>query len=317
MTLRVIFAGSPDFALPSLQCLVNGNAEIVAVITQPDRPKGRGRRLTPSPVKQFANSHGLRILQPHKFSSDLIEQVASLEPDVMIVVAFGLILPVDLLQLPKFGCINVHASLLPRWRGAAPVARAIEAGDAKTGITIMQMDAGLDTGPIVSQVQLPIEADATTASLQGRLATVGADELIHVLGSLPDQLSNAIPQDESFATYAVKLNISESRINWDLSALDIVRKIQAYNPWPVARTEYENTGLRIWSAGHYPYVNDSVEPGEVIESSKRSLIVGAGENAVRITSLQREGKNRMETANFLAGFPIRTGVILGSNSTVN
>lgn len=317
MTLRVIFAGTPEFALPSLQCLANSNTNIVAVITQPDRPKGRGRKLTPSPVKQFADVHGYKILQPQTFSSDLIKKIANLEPDVMIVVAFGLILPVDLLQLPKYGCINVHASLLPRWRGAAPVARAIEAGDVKTGITIMQMDAGLDTGPMLSRVELSIEAGDTTASLQTRLATIGSVELIKVLKSLPDYLQNATAQDESQATYAAKLNISQSRIDWSLPAIDIVRKIHAFNPRPIARTEIETSRLRIWTAEHYPYSKDSQVPGEVIQSSSRSLVVCAGKNAVRILSLQREGKKRMEVTNFLAGFPIQAGSILGSSSAAD
>lgn len=313
MTLRAVFAGSPEFALPSLQCLARGDAEIVAVVTQPDRPKGRGRKLASPPVRQYADHCGFRVLQPRKFSSALIEEIASLKPDVMIVVAFGLILPDDILQIPEFGCINVHASLLPRWRGAAPVARAVEAGDATTGITIMQMDAGLDTGPIISQVELPVAADDTTSSLQARLAVAGAHELANVLKSLPDRLGGAIAQDESLATYAPKLSISESRIDWNLPAVDIVRKIRAYNPWPVARTKYESTSLRIWAAEHCQRMRESAAPGEVIESSKRTLIVSAGDNAVQVTSLQREGRNRMNVASFLAGFPIRTGAVLGSS----
>ncbi len=307
MTLRVVFAGTPAFALPSLRSLVESQADVAAVITQPDRPKGRGRKLAQPPVKQFAEERGLCVIQADRISVDLTAQVASLQPDVMIVVAFGLIVPPKLLKIPKYGCINVHASLLPRWRGAAPVARAIEAGDSTTGVTMMQMDEGLDTGAIIARRECTIAENDTTLSLTEKLAEVGAQQLRETLDSLPGCLQDAIPQESSAATYAAKLSVAESPIDWQQSASQIVRKIHAYNPWPAARTTYQGMGLRIWSAKVESHGAGVDTAGEVVESRDRSLVIQAGNGAVRIVELQREGKRRMAAADFLSGFAVPAG----------
>lgn len=314
--LRVIFAGTPEFALPSLQSLVESDVEVVAVLTQPDRPKGRGRKLTAPPVKLFCEDHGIQVLQTDRITDELIDELDSFTPDVMVVVAFGLLLPVELLQLPKYGCINVHASLLPKWRGAAPVARAIEAGDSKTGVTIMHMDVGLDTGPILSQVECAIQPDDTAETLQQKLAVLGAQQLLNTLNALPLKLKESSPQTDSLASYAAKLTVTESFIDWNLSADEIVRKVRAYNPWPIARTIYQGMGIRIWSAQVTTHT-EITSPGKVIESTSRGVIVGTGHNAVNILSLQRDGKKRMRVQEFLSGFPISPGSIFGHGPKVD
>ena len=309
-SLRAIFAGTPEFAIPSLQSLIKSNFEVVAVLTQPDRPKGRGRKLTAPQVKLFCEDHGIQVLQTHRITDELIDELDSLAPDVMVVVAFGLLLPVELLQLPKYGCINVHASLLPKWRGAAPVARAIEAGDRKTGVTIMHMDVGLDTGPMLSQVECAIQMDDTTETLQQKLAVLGAQELMKTLNSLPQKLKESSPQLDSLASYATKLTVAESFIDWNLSADEIVRKVRAYNPWPIARTIYQGMGIRIWSAQVCTHEGIAT-PGKVIECTSRGVIVGAGHDAVNILCLQRNGKRRMRVQEFLSGCPISPGSTFG------
>ncbi len=314
--LRAIFAGTPEFALPSLQCLVESDVEVIAVLTQPDRPKGRGRKLTAPPVKLFCEDKGIRVLQTHRITRELIEELQKLSPDVMVVVAFGLLLPAELLQLPKYGCINVHASLLPKWRGAAPVARAIEAGDGKTGVTIMHMDVGLDTGPMLSQLECAIQSDDTTDTLQQKLAVLGAQELLKTLNTLPQKLKESSPQLDSQASYASKLTVAESFIDWNLSADEIVRKVRAYNPWPIAKTIYQGMGIRIWAAQVFSY-SGMATPGEVIECSSGGVIVGAGHDAVKILCLQRDGKKRMRVQEFLSGLPISPGSIFGHGSKVD
>ena len=315
--LRVIFAGTPDFALPTLSCLLTARFNVVAVVTQPDRPKGRGRKLTAPPVKQLAQSHDIHVLQPTTVTGDLVDEIRQLEPDVMVVVAFGLILPPHLLDVPQYGCINVHASLLPRWRGAAPIARAIAAGDRETGVTIMQMDAGLDTGPMLSQVKCPIESSDTADILAKRLAELGALELQNTLQALPESLSNAQLQDDRQATYAAKLSVAEAMLDWRQSAIELVRKIHACNPWPSARTQYENTKLKIWRAEVCSLTESSHEPGEVVESNRHGIVVGAGQDAVRILHLQRDGKRAMSAGDFIAGFQVPVGSKFGQLENMN
>lgn len=307
MKPRVIFAGTPEFALPSLKHLVEHDFEIVSVLTQPDRPKGRGRKLSAPPVKQYAEIHNIEIIQPDRITGDLIEGLGRLEPEVIVVVAFGLILPPELLELPKFGCINVHASLLPRWRGAAPIARAIEAGDRNTGVTIMQMDAGLDTGPMLSQIKCPIHASDTATTLHDSLAKMGAAELIRVLKILPQYLEKATRQIESEATYAAKLRATEAAIDWQKPASQLVRKIHALNPWPIARAVYQGMNLRIWRAEEFSTSTTTFVPGEVIDSGRQGVVVGTGQGAVRILCVQREGKRKMSAADFLSGCPVQVG----------
>ncbi len=302
-SLRVIFAGTPEFALPSLQSLVESDVAISAVLTQPDRPKGRGRRLTAPPIKQYAEEQGLAVRQTERITTALIDEMANLRPDVMVVVAYGLILPARILALPQYGCINVHASLLPRWRGAAPVARAIEAGDRVTGVTIMQMNAGLDTGPILAQAKCAIASDDTTAVLQSKLAELGAQQLIRTLRSLPEHRPLGIIQDENKATYASKLTVQEAWVDWRLPAITIERKIHALNPWPGARAVYQGEPLRLWSA---EVVSDhpGAIAGELVASAKNELVVQTGRGVIRLLSLQREGKRQLPAAAFLAGYPM-------------
>ena len=312
MTLRVIFAGTPDFAVPSLEKLVDSRVQVAAVLTQPDRTKGRGRMLAEPPVKSFAQQHQLPVIQTERLNSDVVEEVRLLNADMMVVVAFGLILPRALIELPRYGCVNVHASLLPRWRGAAPVARAIEAGDTETGVTIMQMDEGLDTGEILSQAQCPIEPNDTTATLHHKLSKLGASELIRLLPEICSHSVQPLPQNEKDATYAAKLNTMEAAIDWRLPAVEIVRKIRAYNPWPVARTRIDSLRLRIWEAQLCEEISRSGKPGEVLDAGKYRLDVMAGEGALSITSLQRDGKNRMAASDFLAGHQIPPGSVFAS-----
>ena len=312
MTLRVIFAGTPDFAVPSLEKLVDTGVQVAAVLTQPDRTKGRGRMLAEPPVKSFAQQHQLPVIQTERLNSDVVEEVRLLNADMMVVVAFGLILPRALIELPRYGCVNVHASLLPRWRGAAPVARAIEAGDTETGVTIMQMDKGLDTGEILSQARSPIEPNDTAATLHDKLSELGASELIRLLPEICSHSVQPFSQNEKDATYAAKLNTAEAAIDWRLPAVEIVRKIRAYNPWPVARTRIGSLRLRIWEAQVCEKISGSGKPGEVLDAGKFRLDVMAGGGALSITSLQREGKNRMAASDFLAGHQIPPGSVFAS-----
>ncbi len=315
MTLRVIFAGTPDFAVPSLKILVETGVQVAAVLTQPDRTKGRGRKLAEPPVKSFAQQHQIPVIQTGQLSLDIVEEVRLLNSDMIVVVAFGLILPRALIELPRYGCVNVHASLLPRWRGAAPVARAIEAGDTETGVTIMQMDEGLDTGEILSQAQCPIQPNDTTAALHDKLSKLGASELIRLLPEICSHSVQSLPQNEKGATYAAKLNTVEAAIDWHLTAVEIVRKIRAYNPWPVARTRIDSLRLRIWEAQVCEEFSGSGKPGEVLDAGKFRLDVMAGEGALSITSLQRDGKNRMAASDFLAGHQILPGSVFASANT--
>lgn len=304
--LRIIYAGTPDFSVAALRALIESEHEVIAVYTQPDRPAGRGRGLAISPVKEAAQLHDIPVYQPESLKQKTAQQqLKALDADLMVVTAYGLLLPPDVLQMPKLGCINIHASLLPRWRGAAPIQRAILAGDKKTGITIMQMDAGLDTGDILAVAECEIAADDTGSSLHDRLMVLGAQTLIAVLPAIADGTQGAIKQDEADACYAAKLNKAEAKINWSLSAQEIQRAIRAYNSWPVAYCAYQKNNktskLRLWQAEVLPEditVFDS-SPGKVVVESVRGIDVVTGEGLLRITELQAEGKRRMPVADFL------------------
>ena len=311
MTLRVIFAGTPMFAIPSLRALVDAGQDVVAVLTQPDRKKGRGRKLSPPPVKSFALERGLPVVQAGRLTDDVVNELLRFQPDIMIVVAFGLIISKQLLSAPRWGCVNVHASLLPRWRGAAPVARAIEAGDTQTGVTIMQMDAGLDTGDILSQVVVPIGEEDTTASLEQRLADAGATELLRVLPALVSDDLQPVVQDERFATYATKMSADDAIINWADAATEIVCQVRACNPWPVARTWLQGQRLRIWEARVSDRSPADGMPGTVVSDDKHALTVMSGEGAVSLQTVQLDGRNRMPVRNFLAGHRISAGARFG------
>ncbi|UHD15411.1 methionyl-tRNA formyltransferase [Thiocapsa bogorovii] len=308
-TLRIIFAGTPDFAVPSLAALLDAPAErpgmpplqVVAVYTQPDRPAGRGRQLQASPVKALALTRGLPVIQPEslKKDPDAVARLAALEADLMVVVAYGLLLPVSVLDAPRLGCVNVHASLLPRWRGAAPIQRALLAGDTETGVCIMRMEAGLDTGPVYHRVATPIGPLDTGADLHDRLAVLGAGALIDALPGIADGSLIPEPQAEDQVTYAHKLTKDEAIIDWDQPAENIGRMIRAYNPWPVAQTRLDTETLRVWEAEIDAERTTHAAPGSVIGAGKSGIEVAAGQGIVRIVRLQPPGKRAMAAADFL------------------
>jgi methionyl-tRNA formyltransferase len=300
-SLRIIFAGTPDFAAEALAALINTPHEVVAVYTQPDRPAGRGRKLKPSPVKHLALEHQLTVLQPASIkTAETIEELRAHDADVMVVAAYGLLLPPEVLQIPRYGCLNIHASLLPRWRGAAPIQRAILAGDTQSGITIMQMDAGLDTGPMLLKKSCPITQEDTSASLLDRLAALGALAIVDALNQLSDL--KALPQDESLVTYASKLSKSEALIDWHSSAEDLAHLVRAFNPWPVAQTTVNGQTLRIWTA--QPLAEQTKDAaGTVIRSEKQGIEVACGSGVLRISRLQPAGSKPMDAAAFLNGRP--------------
>lgn len=301
--VRLIFAGTPEFALPTLAALIDAECEVLGVYTQPDRPAGRGRKLQASPVKQLALEHGLRVYQPHSLKRDpeAVAELAALGADLMVVVAYGLLLPESVLAAPRLGCINVHASLLPRWRGAAPIQRALLAGDAESGVCIMRMEAGLDTGPVYHRLVTPIGPDDTGASLHDRLAALGAQALIEALPGILSGELHPEPQDERLVTYAQKLSKDEARIDWQRPAIEIERQIRAFNPWPVAETRLEGEVLRLWAAQAEPEAPVSAAPGCVLTTSKAGIEVASGAGRVRITRLQPAGKRPMAAADFLNG----------------
>ena len=304
--LRIIYAGTPEFSVAALQVLIASPHEVIAVYTQPDRPAGRGRDMQMSPVKQQALVHDIPVYQPLTLREEATQQqLKDLDADLMVVTAYGLLLPSEVLQAPRLGCINIHASLLPRWRGAAPIQRAIQAGDKKTGITIMQMDAGLDTGDILAVAECDISPADTGSSLHDKLMTLGADTLVSALPGIADRTVNAIKQDDADACYASKLNKAEARVNWSQSATEIERLIRAFNSWPVAYCEYDRKGrpskLRLWQAevvSARPLAAGE-DPGKVIAESAAGIDVFTGGGVLRITELQAEGKRRMSAADFL------------------
>ncbi len=302
MTLRVIFAGTPEFAAAHLQALIASEHQVVAVYTQPDRPSGRGKTLSPSPVKVLAEQHALPVFQPTSLKNpEEQQQLAALNADVMVVVAYGLLLPLAILQAPRFGCLNVHASLLPRWRGAAPIQRAIEAGDTESGVTIMQMDEGLDTGAMLYKSRCPISGDDTAGDLHDRLLTLGPPALLKVLTQLCEGSIQAEEQDETQTCYARKFSKQDAKIDWQQSAQQIQQKIRAFNPVPVCFTEIADKRLRIYKAEVLPKC-ESV-PGEVVAVSYQGIDVACGENsAIRIQNVQLPGKKLMDIKEFLNGY---------------
>jgi len=293
--LRIIFAGTPEFAAQHLQALINSHHDVVAVYSQPDRPAGRGRKLTASPVKQLAMDHQLEIQQPLSLKEpDTQAQLASYQADIMVVVAYGLLLPQVVLDIPRLGCINVHGSLLPRWRGAAPIQRALLAGDAETGITIMQMAAGLDTGPMLHKSTVAISEQDTSASLYDKLAIAGCTSLIEVLDQI--ECLRAQEQDEKLTCYADKLSKSEGVINWQQPAPAISLQVRGLNPWPVAYTGFSQQKLRIWMAQAQPNKHTDMAPGTVIGYSKQGINVACGQGQLLITALQWPGSKAISGA---------------------
>ena len=297
--MRIVFAGTPDFAVPSLRAAARYN-EVVAVYTQPDRPAGRGRGLQASPVKLEAVQRGIPVLQPENFKSAASKDaLRALEAEVMVVVAYGLLLPRSVLAIPQYGCWNVHASLLPRWRGAAPIQRAIEAGDAETGVCLMRMEAGLDTGPVLLEQRTPIGAAETGGQLHDRLAELGARTLDDGLGLLRVGLMpTPKPQSEIGATYARKLDKAEARLDWSRPAIELERKVRAFNPWPMADAMLGGERLRIHGAIAIEATHPAA-PGSVLAAGRDGIDVACGEGALRIRVLQREGGKAITAADYL------------------
>lgn len=298
--LKIIFAGTPEFAAVHLRALLQSPHQVIAVYTQPDRHAGRGQKILASPVKQLALQHQLPIYQPLTLrDASEQEKFKNLNADIMVVVAYGLLLPEVILNAPRFGCINVHASLLPRWRGAAPIQRAISAGDAKTGVTIMQMDKGLDTGAMLKQTSCSITADDTAETLHHKLAELGVPALLATLNELESGKLHPIKQNDTEACYASKIQKDEAKLNWQLSAAELERQVRAFNPWPVAFAQIDaNTHLRVW---HARVIAESVivEPGVIVRIDKAGIAVATGENVLLLETIQLPGGRAISVADFL------------------
>ena len=296
--MRIVFAGTPDFAVPSLRAVLD-RGEVVAVYTQPDRPAGRGRGLQASPIKIEALARGIDVLQPETLRTQVSrEALRALKPDVMVVVAYGLLLPPKILDIPRYGCWNVHASLLPRWRGAAPIQRAIEAGDRETGVCLMQMEQGLDTGPVLLCQKTPIGADETGGQLHDRLAKLGAQVLSDGLGLLRAGIKPvAIPQPTDRVAYAHKLEKAEAKLDWSQPADVLARKVRAFNPWPMAEAQLDGERVRIHAARPMALAHKS-KPGALLLAGKDGIDVACGEGALRITMLQRDGGRAITAADW-------------------
>jgi methionyl-tRNA formyltransferase len=312
--LRIIFAGTPDFAARHLQALINSEHQIVGVYSQPDRPAGRGKKLKASEVKALALEHELPVFQPQSLKTDeALEELNSLNADIMIVVAYGLILPKAILDAPRLGCLNVHGSILPRWRGAAPIQRAIWAGDQQTGVTIMQMDEGLDTGDMLHISRCPIDNTETSASLYTKLAELGPDALIDTINRLANGEITPEPQNDTDANYAKKLSKDEANIDWSMDAEQIERNIRAFNPWPVCFTQMSGNTVKIYQAN---VVEQSGASGTVLASDKNGIVVACGKHALSISELQPQGKKPMAINDFLNGRSdwVTPGTVLGENN---
>ncbi|MXV06497.1 MULTISPECIES: methionyl-tRNA formyltransferase [unclassified Xanthomonas] len=297
--MKLVFAGTPDFAVPSLRAAAQRH-EVVAVYTQPDRPAGRGRGLTPSPVKLEAVARGIPVLQPQTLRApETLQALRALQPDLIVVVAYGLILPKAVLAIPTHGCWNVHASLLPRWRGAAPIQRAIEAGDSETGVCLMQMEAGLDTGPVLLSQRTPIGADETGGQLHDRLAALGAQVLADGLGLLRAGLRPvAQPQPQDGVTYAHKLDKAQARLDWQQPAAQLARQVRAFDPWPVAEAMLAGERVRVRGAIALDLAHGQ-PPGTVLTASKQGIDIACGQGALRLRVLQRDGGKAITAADYL------------------
>jgi methionyl-tRNA formyltransferase len=304
LKLRVVFAGTPEFSVPCLEACRASGAQVVAVYTQPDRPAGRGRKLTPSPVKQAALAADIPVEQPESLKSDEARAtLAAYAPDLMVVVAYGLILPRKVLAIPRLGCWNVHASLLPRWRGAAPIQRAILAGDSESGVDLMQMEAGLDTGPVLLERRTPISGEDTGGSLHDRLSMLGADVLAEGLARvMAGESLAAQAQPDEGVTYAHKLDKAEARLDFTRPAIELERQVRAFDPWPVAEGEVAGEMLRIWAARA---IEGSGAPGSVLGISREGIDIACGEGVLRVTALQRAGGKRITAADYFNAMKTR------------
>lgn len=285
--MRIVFAGTPEFAAQHLQALLEAGRQVVAVYTQPDRPAGRGQKLMPSPVKQLALEHGIPVFQPQTLRDPAAQaELAALQPDLMVVVAYGLILPQVVLDIPRLGCINSHASLLPRWRGAAPIQRAVEAGDAESGVTVMQMEAGLDTGPMLLKVSTPIGAQDTGGTLHDRLAELGARAIVEAVDGLEAGTLKGQAQDDALACYAHKLSKDEARLDWSRPAVELERQIRALHPWPICHSSLSGEAVKVHAA---QLADGTGAPGTILDAGKDGLRVACGQGALLLTRLQLPG----------------------------
>lgn len=304
-SLKIIFAGTPEFAVPALRALVASRHQVSLVLTQPDRPAGRGMKLKASPVKELASQHGITVFQPETLKNAEVQaRIAAERADAMVVAAYGLIIPTVVLEMPRLGCYNIHASLLPRWRGAAPIQRALLAGDAETGVTIMEVVPALDAGDMISKGVLPIDDRATAQSLHDGLAEIGAQLMVEAMDRLADVGHLAAePQDEALVTYAEKLQKSEAMIDWRRSAIELSRQVRAFNPFPVAQSLLHGEACRIWMATAQPGL---ARPGVVTEIGS-TLLVGTGEGLLSIEELQLPGGKRLAVKDFMAGRKLKVG----------
>ncbi len=309
--MRVGFAGTPEFSVPCLKSLIDSPlCDVVAVYCQPDRPVGRGRKVSPGAVRQCGLEHGLPVFQPQSLRQpDVIEQMAALEMDLLVVVAYGLLLPVAVLDLPGLGCVNLHASVLPRWRGAAPIQRAIEAGDRYSGVTLMQLSAGLDTGDILSVRQSEIPADSTAGWLHDRLSMLAADVLAENLQGLQDRTLTPVAQDPCRVTYANKVSKSEGRVDWTQSATTLERKIRAFNPWPMVHTRLEDMDLRILKA-RVEHQTQTGRVGEVVKVSATGIVVQTGAGTLNLERVQKSGGKPVAVRDFINGTRVTAGMAL-------
>ena len=310
--MRIAFAGTPDFSVPALEALVRAGYEMVGVLTQPDRPKGRGRQIAASPVKTGALTHGIAVSQPQTLKDEASRaELLSWRPDVLVVVAYGLILPRAALDIPRLGCLNIHASLLPRWRGAAPIQRSILAGDATTGVTIMLMDVGLDTGPMLLRKETAIESGDTGGSLHDRLSILGASAILEAIQGLGAGTLRPAPQPTEGVTYAAKIDKAEALIDWKRPAVEIERQVRAFNPWPVAETRLDGEQLRIFAASAARSNQIDVEPGMIVAVQDDGLWVQCGQGLLALQQLQRPGRRAVPAADFARGGARLAGRRLG------
>ena len=310
--MRIVFMGTPDFSVPALKALVEAGHEVAAVVTQPDRPRGRGKELQMTPVKVQALAYGIPVYQPEKVKDPaFVEILRNLQPEVIVVIAFGQILSRDILDLPPYGCINIHASLLPKYRGAAPIQWAVIDGEKETGVTTMMMDVGLDTGDMLEKTIIPLDPKETGGSLFDKLSQAGGPLILSTLEKLKAGTAVRTPQTDEDSTYAKMLTKSLGQIDWSMEAAAIERLIRGLDPWPSAYTFVHGKTVKIWDADVLKESSDGAAPGQIIRTDPHSLIVAAGEALLSIRELQLEGKKRMDVETFLRGYTIEKGEILG------
>lgn len=309
--MRIVFMGTPDFAVGALEALVEAGHEVVAVVTQPDKPKGRGKEMQQTPVKECALKHNIEVFQPVKIKTpEAVEVLKGYGADLFVVAAFGQILSKEILEMPKYGCVNIHASLLPKYRGAAPIQWAILDGEKETGVTIMQMNEGLDTGDMLTKVVVPIEDTDTGESLFDKLAEAGAKLLIETIPQIENGTLEPQPQDDSLSTYAKMIKKEMGLIDWKKEAVVLERLVRGMNSWPSAYTHFNGKTLKIWEA-EIETGNSNAAPGTVAEVTKNSIKVQTGQDLLVLKQIQLEGKKRMDTASFLLGYKVETGTVLG------